>query len=393
MHRVTSKGKTYYYFQIGRGTEGQGPRSTLPSDPQSAEFWTAYEALAGPKATLTGKPAPGSIADLVAQYRGDDRQSIKPSPEWGAFADATRVNYSIYLDRMIEAWGTKPAKILHASDALEARDAMAATPYAANSFLAVGRSLFKYGVPRRFSDINPFREVPDVPIGEEGHIPWPEWAWTYVIALAPEDIGRFVFVALHTGQRESDVVRMGPPDRDGAGLWTKPKKTGRKRGRIWLPLTTAALVGFDRMEREPMTFVNPRFKAPVVVPTGQTYVFSPRGKAYNPDSLRSRWNRWLDTEAGRTLKAKWVDHCRFLAERAGEEFDPEEAKQPALHGLRGSAVTLRRMAGANHQQIANDIGMSPPMVMRYTRFMDQKAAAESNIVLMEEADSRRKGKG
>lgn len=140
-------------------------------------------------------------------------------------------------------------------------------------------------------------------------------------------------------------------------------------------------------------FFNPRFKAPVLIATGSTYVFSPRGKAYNPDSLRSRWIRWLASEEGKTLKAKWTEYCAFLAERAGEDFDPEDLKQPALHGLRGSAVALRRMAGATVQQICNDIGMSPPMVIRYTRFMDQKAAAESNIVLLEESERRRKANG
>jgi hypothetical protein len=89
------------------------------------------------------------------------------------------------------------------------------------------------------------------------------------------------------------------------------------------------------------------------------------------------------------LRSRWQAHSRLLAERAGEDFDPEEAKQPALHGVRASAVVLRRMAGANHQQISNDIGMSLEMVMHYGRFMDQKEAAESNILLLEEADKRR----
>jgi hypothetical protein len=55
-----------------------------------------------------------------------------------------------------------------------------------------------------------------------------------------------------------------------------------------VPLTTVTLVKFERMEHEPVMFTNSRFKEPVTIATTETYVFSPRGRAYNPDSLRSR---------------------------------------------------------------------------------------------------------
>ena len=46
-------------------------------------------------------------------------------------------------------------------------------------------------------------------------------------------------------------------------------------------------------------------------------------------------------------------------------------RQPPLggasHGLRGATVLIRRKAGYEAQAIANDIGMSLPMVMHYTR--------------------------
>jgi hypothetical protein len=46
------------------------------------------------------------------------------------------------------------------------------------------------------------------------------------------------------------------------------------------------------------------------------------------------------------------------------------------------------MAGYSVQQIANHIGMSVQMVTRYSRFMDQKEAAENNIVVLEFAQKR-----
>jgi integrase len=390
VHRVIARGKPYFYFHYKRGTANARDRIRLPNDPKSPEFWTVYKELlaahAPPPEEAEKKDPPGSIAALIRAYRN--------SPEWRELSEGTQVNYQIYLERMQNVWGELQAKDLRAKHVLAARDEMHKTPFAANSFLSTGATLFKWGIPREFTQINPFRDIERFRTEGSGHIPWPHWAWAYVIANAPEDISRFVFCALHTGQRESDVLRLGPPDRDGAGHWTKPKKTGRRRGRFWVPQTATAALEFDRFTREPITFINPRFKQPIWIPTTDTYVFSPRGKAYNPDSFRSRWNRWLmGTEQGKELLRKWRDYCQYLAERAGEDLDADEIKQPALHGLRGSAVVIRRMAGAAHQQIANDIGMSLQMVMHYSRFMDQKAAAEANIMILEDAERRRRAEG
>ena len=46
-----------------------------------------------------------------------------------------------------------------------------------------------------------------------------------------------------------------------------------------------------------------------------------------------------------------------------------------LHGLRAMAVCDRRMDGLEHQEIAAQLGMGLPMVMRYSRQIDQEALA------------------
>ncbi len=71
--------------------------------------------------------------------------------------------------------------------------------------------------------------------------------------------------------------------------------------------------------------------------------------------------------------------------RDGETIADGVTFHPILHGLRSTAVVQRRMAGYSDELISNDIGMSLAMVIRYSRFMDQKAAAQINIVRLEEA--------
>jgi len=57
------------------------------------------------------------------------------------------------------------------------------------------------------------------------------------------------------------------------------------------------------------------------------------------------------------------------------EIDAEETRNPTIHGLRGTGILLRFVAGYSVEQIANDIGMSRQMVERYMRFKDQVEVA------------------
>jgi hypothetical protein len=47
VHKVTSRGHEYYYFQAGRGTSAPGPRIKIEHDPQTPEFWAAVMAAQG----------------------------------------------------------------------------------------------------------------------------------------------------------------------------------------------------------------------------------------------------------------------------------------------------------------------------------------------------------
>lgn len=57
------------------------------------------------------------------------------------------------------------------------------------------------------------------------------------------------------------------------------------------------------------------------------------------------------------------------------EIEPDDALYPTIHGLSGTGILLRRAAGHDIDQIANDIGMSRQMVERYMRFGDQMEIA------------------
>ena len=56
VHRVIARGREFYYFQAGRGTDHAGPRVRLPNDPATPEFWQAVrqaQGIVGPVPTDT----------------------------------------------------------------------------------------------------------------------------------------------------------------------------------------------------------------------------------------------------------------------------------------------------------------------------------------------------
>src|SRR5262245_19041713 len=47
VHSVVSRGRQYFYYQVGRGTKHEGPRTKLPNDPHAPEFWAALRQAQG----------------------------------------------------------------------------------------------------------------------------------------------------------------------------------------------------------------------------------------------------------------------------------------------------------------------------------------------------------
>ncbi len=381
---VKAKGKTYYYYQRGRGTEQEGPRISLGADPFHPDFAKKLlEAQGKTNEVAAEKAHPKSVSALIAAY--------KASPEWAAHSESTKRSYAHYLGHLESLWGNLRADQVTPAGVLAYRDKH--SPRSAKTMLSVGRTAFKWGIPRGFLTINPFQDVSPVKVEDRGHWPWPAWAVDFVQRHAPPDIGRFVYLAVETGQREVDVLRMRFEFIDGKGIWTTPQKTKRRYKTLFIPLRDEAYSEIVSYPVDPLFFEGGRWGKTICVPTTTIFLLSPTAKPYTPAGFRARWNRWLKTSPGQELMRRWGEYIdRNLVLFAGE-LDEDERKKPTLHGLRATAVVLRRMAGYQPQQISNDIGMSMPMVLRYTRFMDQREAAENNIVLLNEHMARRKKPG
>jgi hypothetical protein len=362
VERVRARGRTYYYWNPGRGTDRENERIPLPNaDDRPADFWREVERRIADIPTIFPS---GSVGELVERYRA--------SEEFKSKSESTQSSYGVHLRRFSapEAWGLLRVRDLTPAGVLAARDAL--------NMLSCGRTLWNWAIPLDMAENNPFERVKPFEVLDRGHVPWPQWVTDYVITYASPDLVRLTRLGIMTCQRESDLIRMGSEHRERNGIWCRPKKTRRRRRAFHIPLQTADALELDRWVETPITFTNSRWKAPIQRHRDDLYLYSPRGAPYTETSIRARYHRWLKrTPEGKKLCALWQKWVADQARKYEWDIDADDAANPTIHGLRGTGILLRYSLGYEVDQIANDVGMSRPMVERYMRFRDQMEVAAS----------------
>ena len=123
VHKVTSRGHEYYYFQAGRGTTAPGPRIKINYDPQTPEFWRALREAQG-----ISQVAPSdTVSAAVDGYLDTAAKSV---------GEETLYNYGRSLQIARDAWGPLPIAGVRPAHVLKIMEGLAATPGKANNFLS-----------------------------------------------------------------------------------------------------------------------------------------------------------------------------------------------------------------------------------------------------------------
>jgi integrase len=326
VHRIVSRSREYFYFQANRGTLRQGPRIVLPNDPHAPEFWNAIRQAQG----IIGPVATDTVNALIDAYIA----AWPTLPK--TLATGTQYQYRRSLDLARKPWGDLRAKGVRPVHVRTLMDSLADTPAKANAFLGAMRALSAWALTHDHIEqsliegVRPYER-------KEGHRPWsPEQ-----IRCAHEHltgaVRRGVMLYIYTGQRGSDIVRLGWTDIDDGGFRLRQKKTGRE---VWCPIVPELAAEMATWEKRPGPF--------------------------------------LLQEDGRA-KCKPFTRAHFW-----QYFDKARAKLPALadttlHGLRATAVIRLRQHGLSTGQIGDVIGMSLPMIERYCRFADKKASGKAAL--------------
>lgn len=322
VQKIVSRGREYFYFQSGRGTVAQGPRVRLPSDPQSPAFWIAIRQASG----ITGGPLAGTVNAMIDDYL--------ESPQFKGIAQESQYQYRRSLEIARGAWGNLQGAGLEPKHVQAVMDGLGDTTAKANAFLSVMRTLSAWGAIRGLP--HGFTEGVKRYKRGTGHQPWTSEQIRVAHTKLVGVVRRGIMLYLYTGQRGSDIVRLGPTHIDDNGFELRQRKTDRP---VWCPIVPELAAEMATWEKRPGPFL-----------------LQANGKPYS-----------------RKLFWKHFDEAR--------ETIPALASV-TLHGLRCTAVVRLRRQGLSAPQISDITGMSLAMIERYCRFADRKISGQAALIFL-----------
>lgn len=315
-----AKGRRYWYFRR------DGKRTRLPGHPGDVAFQKAYSALLTPPVVS----AKGTMAGLVDAY--------EKSPEWRSLSGATQRDYDKFLKRFRSDYGDRHVATFprEAVFKLRARYAEVSNRHG-NKAVAVLSVLMTWAMNHGWRKDNPALKPGRLRV-HGGYKAWSDTDIDQFLTAAPSYLRLACLLALGTGQRGADLVRMTWASyRDGL-IEVAQQKTGE---RVWIPVHGRLAAALDAVDRTAVTI--------------------------------------LTTQAGRPYTVAWFQHdVSHWVRRAG-------LTGLVAHGWRVTAITWLAEAGCTAHQIASISGHKQlSMVEGYTREANKKTLARAAVVKLKE---------
>lgn len=270
----------------------------------------------------------GSVAAVVGIYLA--------SAEFAGLATETRRTRRNIMERFREEHGDKPVALIARKHVQAMIDAKAATPSAARNLLAVIRIIMQAAIKAGIRTDDPTLGVKHARIKKKGYRTWEED--DIAVFEAKHPIGSRARLALtlllYTGQRRSDVVRMGRQHIRGGKIAVRQQKTDEP---LLIPMHPTLRAAIDATPAEHLTFLT-----------------TIHGKPFTAAGF-TNWFRDMCNEAGLPNGL-------------------------SAHGLRKAMCRRLAEAGCTEKEIAAITGHKTlRMVQLYTHAADQKRMAVAAI--------------
>jgi integrase len=331
VHRVTAKGRIYYYAWRGKGA----PR--LKGEPGSIEFAESLEAARTPS---KGGEA-GKITALCARYRA--RDWWKNAGEDGCIAASTKKNWARWLDEIQSHFG--PLRVAQfdrpeiRKDIRKWRGKWAETPRAADMAKQVLSSLLALAVEEGELSTNPCAGISNLYSADRSDIIWQPEDLEKLAAKASPEIARAARLGALTGIRQGDLLRLAW---GRVGDLAIEIKTGKGRGK-----RTALVPLYAELSEYLGTL--PR--------NGLLVLTNTDGDPWKT-GFSSSWNK--------ALKAAKITGLHF-------------------HDLRGTAATRMFVGGLTLREIAQTMGWSEERVERLIeRYVSKEELLKDRIRRLDE---------
>ena len=285
--------KYYYHRRTGKRINGE---------PGTPEFVASYAEAAQREPTDSG-----TFSSLITAFLG--------SPEYGKLAEKTRKDYRRYLDGLRDRFGTLPIEALSdrriRQDFFEWRDQFASRPRTADYAWSVLRRVLSWAYDHGKIDINHTIKPGRLYDSDRSDLIWlPEHVEAFC-KVASDELKLALMLAIFTGQRQGDLIKMAWGQYDGEWINHRQSK-GKKR--VSVPVHSDLRKVLDRVPR----------RSTLILTT-------PSGLPWKSDWFRNRW--------GKAAKAAGIKDLHF-------------------YDLRGTAVTMLAEAGCSNAEIAAITGHS-----------------------------------
>ena len=274
---------------------------------------------------------------------GDLCVSYVESPDWIRLKPASRRIYMSGIDALGEDWLKLDADEITRPMVIGFRDAMYHKPGRCRIGLTVLNNVLSYGYDRGYVKQNVATRIRNLPPS----VPIKRWEMEEVDAFidtAPSYLRHAVILALYTGQRRSDIVRMKWDQFDGRTLKIRQEKTGKD---VRIPV--------HKKLRSMLKEVGGAYLPGVGAMTGRS----------SPYILHNAYKQPWATE---TLSAGVVRHAKKIGIHG-----------KTIHGLRKTAASTLAEIGCSPHEIAAITGQSLKEVENYTREADQTRMTQTAI--------------
>lgn len=299
------------------------------ADGRQVTYWYAWRG--GPR--LTGKPGDPefvkSYHDAIAQQRESKRavdtltgllDAYEDSADFKNLADATKRGYRAHLRAIAAEFGDLPTELLRdrrtRGELLAWRDRIALTSRRnADYRFSVFARVLSWAVNRGLAPLNPLERPGRLyRAARKGNV-WTAEDEAAFLSKAPKHMHLALILALWTGQRQGDLLRLTWSAYDGEKIRLAQNKTG---ARVLIPVGAPLKMMLDAQRA-------------TATATAVTILTTANGMTWTSDGFRTSWGRACE-------KAGIVDLT--------------------FHDLRGTAVTRLALAGCSVPEIATITGHS-----------------------------------
>jgi len=300
IHRVRKKlkdGSVAVYFYAWRG----GPR--LEGEPGTPEFMASYQA-----AIEARKAVPKDhFHHLIAHY--------KSTEDYLGLADSTRCDYARYIKQIENEFGDMPLAAVEdpraRGDFKQWRDSMASTPRKADLAWSVLQRILSVAKDRGMIAVNVCERPGRLYRSDRRDKVWEDDVIARAYVSLPSHLAQVLTLALWTGQRQGDLLRLPWSAYDGSHIRLRQSKRGAPvLLKVGKPLKTM----LDEMDRV----------SPVILTNS-------KGVPWTSSGFRASWRKGI-AKAG-------IEGLTF-------------------HDVRGSVVTRLVIAGNTTEQAISMTGHS-----------------------------------